>query len=176
MSALSHDFDFCGLDYDEAAIRWAKIFMPEVNFMAVDLTSQSLSDETRYDSATLIEVLEHIEPQKVAVFLTAIKELLAPGAKLYCTVPHKNKPLIAKHYQHFTMQTLQDVLEPHFEIRDMFGFEIKTQLWKCYQKFTNNKFIHIEVPILSNLSFTSMLNKTEHHEKRCGRLFVELVT
>ena len=55
-------------------------------------------------------------------------ERLSPHLKddgiMVLTVPSANKPVSAKHYQHFTPEGLSRTLEPYFEVVDVAGYGV----------------------------------------------------
>jgi len=101
-----------GIDRDERAIRLAAALNPEGDYRVLDLLKTPL--EERFDAATLIEVIEHIEPAELPRFVEAVAGAIRPGGHVVVTVPHRNKPLNPKHHQHFGGADLRAVLEPHF--------------------------------------------------------------
>lgn len=110
-----------GIDASERAIRLAQALNPELAYRALDIVRDGL-DQT-YDAATLIEVIEHIPPPELPAFLDAVARTIKPGGLLVLTVPHRNKPLIEKHYQHFTGELLRTLLAPRFDVLKVLPFD-----------------------------------------------------
>ncbi|MDZ7752517.1 MAG: class I SAM-dependent methyltransferase [Gammaproteobacteria bacterium] len=110
-----------GVDYSAAAIAYAKAFNPSLRFEARDIITNPFDE--RFAVATLVEVLEHIEPNLVPDFLAAIRHHLTPGGRLILTVPHKNSPLIPKHFQHFDAEQLRAILSEHFHVERISYFD-----------------------------------------------------
>lgn len=110
-----------GVDYSQRAIALARAFNPDIAYQTADITAAPLTQN--YDVITLIEVLEHIPPEDVPSFLTAISRNLSDGGRFIMTVPHANKKVSAKHYQHFTIKTLRETLQPHFKQIDIMPFD-----------------------------------------------------
>lgn len=104
--------ELLGVDYSEKAVRLAKAMNPDLRYEVVNLIDEDLS--TRFDVATMIEVLEHIPLEQVPAFCEAAVRILNDGGRLIITVPHENSRLLDKHYQHFTSQSLRNLLEAHF--------------------------------------------------------------
>ncbi len=113
--------DLLGVDYSPRAIALARAFNPDIAYRAADITAAPLTQ--CYDVITLIEVLEHIPPEEVPSFLAAITRNLSDGGRFIMTVPHANKAVSAKHYQHFTTGTLHETLRPHFRQVDIVPFD-----------------------------------------------------
>lgn len=103
-----------GIDYSEKAIKFACAFNPGLNFQAADINDYCI-DECP-EIITLIEVLEHIPKPEVDSFLARLAELCDNKTVLIMTVPHENKPLSSKHFQHFSGESVVAALQPHFEI------------------------------------------------------------
>lgn len=111
-----------GVDASDRAIQLATALNPELVFHTQDITAAPVTD--LFQTATLIEVIEHILPANLPVFLSAVAELIQPGGSIVVTVPHLNKPLISKHHQHFTAMTLQETLAPHFTDIELIPFDV----------------------------------------------------
>jgi SAM-dependent methyltransferase len=124
-----------GIDASERAIRLAQALNPELDYRAGDITQGILPPAL--DAATLIEVIEHIPPPALPDFLATVAAALKPGGHLLITVPHRNKPLIEKHYQHFSGEQLQALLAPHFEDLRLIPFDVSPRgrplLWLTEQ-------------------------------------------
>lgn len=101
-----------GLDYSARAIALARAMNPGLQYRAVNILEESLTSQ--FDVATLIEVLEHIPTQDVPAFLAAVAATIKPGGWLILTVPHRNKPVESKHFQHFDTKLLASLVAPHF--------------------------------------------------------------
>jgi SAM-dependent methyltransferase len=101
---------FVGLDLSARAIALAEALRvsENVKFVAGPLGSAAVPADQ--DLGLLIEVLEHIPLDATAVFLRQALGLVRPGGELLITVPHANRPLQRKHYQHFTGASLQTLL------------------------------------------------------------------
>jgi SAM-dependent methyltransferase len=101
-----------GVDYSEQAIALAKVLSRGATFSAGNILS---SEPVRqYDIATSVEVIEHIPPADLERFVAAMAERIRPGGKLILTVPHRNRPVEKKHFQHFDLAKLRELLSPHF--------------------------------------------------------------
>jgi 2-polyprenyl-3-methyl-5-hydroxy-6-metoxy-1,4-benzoquinol methylase len=65
---------------------------------------------------TAIEVLEHLPPGKLQEFIRTLHELLKANGVLIITVPSTNVRVRSKHYQHFDISLLRELLHDYFEI------------------------------------------------------------
>ena len=110
-----------GIDSSKRAIGLAQALNPNLNFRVFDIAATPI--DATFDVATLIEVIEHIPPSDLPNFIAATAKTLVAGGRLIVTVPHGNKPVIEKHYQHFTGAQLLKLLEPHFERIQLIPFD-----------------------------------------------------
>jgi SAM-dependent methyltransferase len=156
-----------GVDIDARAIAWARMFNPKVNFHVGDIAAMS---ET-YSSASLVEVLEHIPPDTLPVFMQYAARLLRPEGLMVITVPCVEKRLAKKHFQHFSFDSIRALLELHFDNIKVFGFEKKEVLMKFFDMLRSNRFFCLEV---SRLNKTIVNRKSRLHDvqTRCGRLYI----
>jgi SAM-dependent methyltransferase len=98
-----------GVDMSPRAIRWARCMNPGLKFEVRDILTNPLP--ASYDIATLLDVLEHIHPAQLDDFIEAALGALRPGGWLIVTAPHTNMKLDPKHYQHFSPEHLDRLLE-----------------------------------------------------------------
>jgi 2-polyprenyl-3-methyl-5-hydroxy-6-metoxy-1,4-benzoquinol methylase len=105
--------DLVGVDYSERAIAFAKAFNPSVEFHLRDLTNLQFEEE--FDIITLIDVLEHFPMENVSTVVANLWKALRPSGRLLVSVPTTNMPLSEKHYQHFTVESLEKLLAPMFD-------------------------------------------------------------
>lgn len=173
MSRKKSNIDWAGVDFSERSISFARAFSPNVDFNVRDIVSNPT--EKQYDVATLIEVIEHIEPSKLKQFLGAVAQCIQPGGTVIITVPHKNSPLIDKHFQHFDADSLRSALEDHFIVTDIGFFDrsksILLKLAKTFLGGGGKQFV-ITNSFL-NRAFYRMYRKNCLHvasEKNCQRL------
>lgn len=105
--------ELLGIDYSQRAISIAQAFNPGLSYEVMDIIATP--PPRRFAIATLIEVLEHIPPTQIQDFVAAVAGLIEDNGYLVMTVPHSNKPVEAKHYQHFDMVLLRRTLESSFD-------------------------------------------------------------
>lgn len=113
-----------GVDFSEAALRFARAFVPDATFYRQDLTTLSLSE--RFDAIVLAETLEHIPPKSVPAVLKRLRNHLKPHGRLIITVPSTRLPTSPKHYRHFTPETLTETVSPFFTVTRITGLERDT--------------------------------------------------
>jgi SAM-dependent methyltransferase len=127
MKRLAPGKSYKGVDYSEASIRYAKAFNPDIDYVCADVEDLK-EDHNRYDVLTLIEVVEHIPPEKVEAFLRACRQMVQPGGRIILTVPHANKPLNDKHYRHFREADLEPLMASISSDVNYFYFDKKNRL------------------------------------------------
>ncbi|WP_192796896.1 class I SAM-dependent methyltransferase [Qipengyuania flava] len=154
-----------GLDADENAIFWAKAFNPHIKFVAGDL---SALDET-FQSASLIEVIEHIPPRSLPDFLSKVRQRLAPDGLLIATVPSVEKRVYDKHFQHFTFESLRSILQADFCDIEILGFERRTKSIAYIERIFNNKHWRIDAPCFNHW-LVRKLSELNSRPENCGRL------
>lgn len=108
-----------GVDFSEKAIKFAKVFNPNVKFLVQDLKSLNLS--YKFDYIVLIETLEHFKPKEMVHILKNLFNVLKNGGKLVITIPSKNLPITKKHFQHFSEDSLRKILKNNFKILRIIG-------------------------------------------------------
>lgn len=168
----------CGADYSERAISLAKAMnqdAPRICFEQLDIANYDPAE--KYESAVLMEVFEHIPLNQAENFIAGVRRVIKNGGFLYLTVPHSNKPLEYKHYQHFTIDSITRYLKPYFNILEVVTFEKagiarKVINWLlCNRLFVLNshkllRFIyHFQAKFLFDCD----------REEQCQRLFVKAV-
>ena len=163
-----------GIDSSRRAINLAQAMnRSSAEFLCMDITSNPVA--RRYDIAMLIEVYEHIPPERAKTFLQALAVLLAPNGILFLTVPHANKPLEAKHFRHFTSETLLNELNEYFELVEILPFELRGIRLKVLQKLLVNRFFMLNnARALNALYCYYKKHLFAAKEKNCQRLYVKL--
>ncbi|MDR9382699.1 MAG: class I SAM-dependent methyltransferase, partial [Natronomonas sp.] len=113
LSTKRPSVDALGIDYSERSVAMARGMNPDLDYEVVDLLSEDVGRE--FEVATAVEVLEHIPPDDLPTFVARITDLLVDDGRFILTVPHENKPVRDKHYQHFAAADLLPLLDPSFE-------------------------------------------------------------
>jgi 2-polyprenyl-3-methyl-5-hydroxy-6-metoxy-1,4-benzoquinol methylase len=170
------DSSVVGIDYSQRAIALAAVMnaaVPNLQFKRLDITERS--DLPAFDVAVLMEVFEHIPLEHAKEFMRGVHGLLKKGGTLLLTVPHQNKPLEYKHFQHFTIESLLEYLRPHFDVVEVVPFEkISISRRLVTAMLSNRLFILNSGRLLRaiygwykrNLFFCGS-------EKKCQRIFVK---
>jgi SAM-dependent methyltransferase len=122
VSAHFGDCSLLGIDTSERAVRLAQALTPSIEYRTLDITAGL---PARFEAATLIEVVEHIPPAQLPAFLGAVASVITDGGRLVLTVPHRNKPLIEKHHQHFVGEQLTQLLTAHFDDIRVIPFDVR---------------------------------------------------
>ena len=162
--------DFYGIDYDEKAIFWANAFNQDAIFECADLSSL---ESNSFDSASLIEVIEHIPPVDLPNFIADTAAILKADGQLLVTVPSTEELVGDKHYQHFNFDKIQQIFKNDFEIISCFGFQRKTFLSRVIRKLLVSKWCYIEVKFLSNYLIETFQRRYPVLS-RCGRIILIL--
>lgn len=168
------DIKCAGVDYSEQAIKLAKMMNPGLNFQCFDITKKN--NLGKYDMATSIEVFEHIPPENLDRFVESIASLLNYKGGFILTVPHRNKALNQKHFQHFFGDQLVNILKPYFTDFKLIPFDSTSRILRYMQKLIGDlgeNFIITNKKILTgfyNLYISKYLYASD--EKRCGRIAV----
>lgn len=126
MKRLAPRKSYKGVDYSEASIRFANAFNPDIDYVCADVATLK-EDHSKYDVLTLIEVIEHIPPDRAEDFLRACRQMVKPGGRIILTVPHANKPLNKKHYRHFKQADLEALLASISNDVEYFYFDKKNR-------------------------------------------------
>lgn len=111
-----------GIDASARAVLLAQALNPHIEYRALSLSQNGVGK--RFDVTTLIEVIEHIPPDELPGFMGAIADTLVDDGTLVLTVPHRNKPVIEKHYQHFTGEQLTQLLSARFTDIRLIPFDV----------------------------------------------------
>lgn len=144
--------DSLGIDYSERSIAMARGMSPDIDYEVVDLLSEEV--EREFDVATAVEVLEHIKPDDLPAFISRIADLLNGGGRFVLTVPHENKPVQDKHYQHFSAADLESLLKPHFETVEFVPFDKQSKVLTAFELALGGRGRHFVVnspPIVDTL-------------------------
>jgi 2-polyprenyl-3-methyl-5-hydroxy-6-metoxy-1,4-benzoquinol methylase len=158
---------FTGMDKDINAIGWAKMMQPSIDWRMNEIHPSSPS----YSSATLIEVLEHIEPKQLSIFISDSVSMVKKNGLLIITVPSNEKPLMDKHFQHFSMPLLHSIFSPFLQKIKIWGFENHNLFSRLISVCRNNPFARIDCPALNKV-LVDRLSQLHNDQAGCGRLLL----
>ena len=162
-----------GVDYSQRAIDIARALNPQIDFECRDICDDN-NKQTVFDAVTLLEVLEHIPVESVDAFVRSVSKFQNSGGRLILTVPHKNKTVQSKHYQHFDSSALRKIVEPYYEIKRMIFFDKKSRIFsRIINGLLENRFFILNNRLLLDLLWGAY---RKHFficgEKECGRVCV----
>ncbi len=164
-----------GVDASPRAVRLAQALNPDLDYCALDIVRDGLPE--RFAVVTLIEVIEHIPPEALGAFLRAAAARVADGGRLVLTVPHRNKPLIDKHYQHFTGAQLHALLAPHFAHVRLIPFDVAARrapgMWLVERVLgAKGRWLLLTQPHLLHVLYRIYLSRYLYSadEARCERI------
>lgn len=110
------DVRMVGIDIDERAIKFAQAFChgfsPKFYTMAIAEYNE------RHDLISAVETLEHIPHDEITAFTGHIDRLLRRSGILVVSVPSTVRPVIEKHYRHYTLDMLQSYF-PDYETMEV---------------------------------------------------------
>jgi len=166
--------DIVGVDYSRRCIQMARAMNPNITYLCQDVIEKNLPRQ--FDVATAIEVLEHIHPDRVQDLTKAIWDLLHDDGTLILTVPHKNKPMNPKHYQHFTVSQIRDILGDRFDMIGVIPFDPEVSILRQLQKLVGGLGNHFVVTNTAVMSFFFRLYVKRYlfarDEGKCRRVAV----
>lgn len=165
---------FIGIDISENAVKFARIFNPHATIYNMDFTKQvQVNLKQSADVVTLIDVLEHIAPPNVLLFLNNIHFVLKNNGTLLLTVPSKNHRLNKRHFQHFDLPGLTALLRNHFIIEE-YSFLNKISLKeKLFRRLLSNRFFILNHNKMLKAAYDYYVrNMLEADKKNGKRIFL----
>lgn len=173
LSLEFQDKSIVGIDYSEKAIALAKALNDDIEFYNIDITSDSFT--LMCDSATLIEVFEHIPLELCEKFVEAIYKTINQDGVLYLTVPHSNVPVSYKHFQHFDLKKLEKYFERYFVFEEVKYIQKNSLLLKIFTKLMNNRLYAVKNNFLNNVYYKFYKNNYFYaKENNCERIYLKL--
>lgn len=171
------DSRLSGIDYSEQAIRLASALNAgsAIDFEARDLIENPLQADN--DVAVLMEVYEHIDPDRADTFLRGVRDTLRPGGVLHVTVPHRNVPLAPHHFRHFDSEMLGREISAYFDIDVMKPFERLSARRKWLNRLLINRFFILNHQGILNRVFRHYMRTLFHctKEDECQRLYLRAI-
>lgn len=164
------EIELHGIDYDARALEWARMFNDRATILEQDIAE--LRAES-YDSASLVEVAEHIPPEELPSFLTHAASALKTNGRIIVTVPSVEKPVQKKHYQHFSFDLVHDYASNLFDVEEIYGFEKHGVASKILYLMIYRSPIRVELP-LSARHIVRKFGQLHRDQKGCGRILAIL--
>jgi len=162
-----------GIDYSRRSIELAKSLNPDIKFDIVNILEEN--EFEKFDVITLIEVFEHIPLEYAYKFSRKVKEMLNKDGFLLITVPHKNKPLNKKHYQHFTKDSLLNYFEEGFEVDKLLYLEDRNYLKTFINIILTNRLFILNNQLLKNWLYSLYKKHCLFSDsKKAGRIYARL--
>lgn len=163
-----------GVDLSEQAIKYAKAFLPDIEFHNSDASILN----SQFDLVTALEVLEHIPDNETDFFIKTLAERVKENGYILITVPSKVIPLNDKHYRHYNLRLFKDELKsaevPLKIIRSEYIFKENSFL-KMYKRLTNNKFWFIDINYFNKKVWNYIWNKLRYGNENTGHNLVILL-
>ena len=169
------DKSFFGIDYSAKAIQFAKIMSERNNakFQLENILDKQPEGNKKYDFVTLVEVLEHIPINSLNNFIIQALKRVKKDGYFLIIVPHENKKLISKHFQHFNVTRLKEVLESCSQrIKFIETLYMDKQKWYLhfFRRLAKNRFYTIHFLWQAYLKFS--LYSFPNLESDCGRILI----
>jgi SAM-dependent methyltransferase len=172
LAAKRPSVDTLDIDYSELSIAMARGMNPDLDYEVIDLLSEDVGRQ--FNVATAVEVLEHIPPDDLTTFVERIAGLLVEDGRFVLTVPHENKPVQDKHYQHFSAADLNPLLEPHFGSVGFVPFDKQSKVFTALELALGgrgNYFVVNSPPIVNTLwRFYQRRYLYANSESNCRRI------
>lgn len=122
--------ELMGVDYSAQAIAFARAFCPKCRFDICDLTNLSYQED--FDIITMLEVLEHIHPSKISLVVENIRQALKTNGRFILSVPTTKLSQDKKHYQHFTLDSLMELIGTGFFLEFVMGHLKIGRAWRRF--------------------------------------------
>ena len=142
----------------------------DAEYIFTDLTVNPLSNEDNsVDLYINTEVLEHIQPRFVPIWIAEANRVLRPGGRAYISTPNGDgsDPILPKdHIKEWGFQELRDEFEKHFTVEEVYGTFAKM---RHIRKAVREQSAKEGRPNLS-------LEQLEHMEKRFGQHWIRVTS
>jgi 2-polyprenyl-3-methyl-5-hydroxy-6-metoxy-1,4-benzoquinol methylase len=163
-----------GVDYSKRAINLACALNDGlgIEFSSIDITATDFDSD--FEAATLIEVYEHIPPDRCKPFLKGISNILSPGGFLFVTVPHSNIPVSRHHFRHFNSTLLIEEFSEIFDVIETEFLEETSKRIEFLKRMLVNRFFTLNHQRLKNWIFSYFRKNFQiaKSEGSCSRLFL----
>lgn len=159
-----------GVDTSSQAIQLAKALNPNLEFQNINILLENKLPND-FDIVTLVEVFEHLPIEQAPFFLSKLAGLQKSGGRLYLSVPHSNRKVQKKHFQHFSSKTLKEYLQKDYDIQEFIFFDKKKWYLKYLKGIMSNRFFILNyTPVLDLIYKFYKRNLFLCSESECSRL------
>lgn len=159
-----------GVDISKRSIQLARSLNDKKNvvFDVVDLFSGRLNSV--FDIIIFMEVLEHIEPDKLIDFVAKSLRYLIPGGYTLVTVPSNNLSPRKKHYQHFTLAEITSILED-VGLKILHGMYIDSYSWimRVLHKLLYNRLVIINSSMIIDMVLKYYIKNELYADRSVGK-------
>lgn len=132
-----------GIDYSKRALDFAKLFNQGKALELVQGAWEEIPFEDNYfDIVTSIAVLEHIKPENIHICLKEAYRILRDTGLLILAIPTHNLKKPKKHFRHFRLDEIKQIIEPLFIIEKVYGRYNK--LFQFIYRFFDNRIYDIK--------------------------------
>lgn len=140
-----------GIDIDRRSLSWAKMFFPSGKFHS------SLDDlgQEQFDLCMSIEVFEHIDPDILPAVISDLSQIIKTGGYLIGTVPSVVAPIAAKHFQHFEVSQLHELLSLDFNVKSIQSFSATSVLTRTFERLRRNRYFRLDCPSINRYLISS---------------------
>ncbi|MDD5064924.1 MAG: class I SAM-dependent methyltransferase [Phycisphaerae bacterium] len=160
-----------GVDLSKRAIRFAKAFYHEIEFLSVD--ARELKET--FDVVLTVSVLEHISDDQVSTFLKTLEERTNRGGYVVISIPTTVARVSKKHYRHYDLNLLQKQLEEadvHLDIVNVEYVYRNSLLVKLYSKVAKNHHWFIEFRVFNYLIWNYVWKRLRKADEKHGKHLV----
>jgi len=157
---------YTGTDISTRAITFAQAFCTKSTFFVHDILEKPLATTT--DMIISCEVIEHIKPDQVQLYIDNICSSLKPGGKLIITPPTTNVPTIKKHYQHFTAEMFNALLGGSFEDIEYSYLNVSNRLAWVLNRLVANRLYLSNSKRLNRFVYNTYKKKLLHGTASTG--------
>jgi len=166
-----------GVDYSERAVKLASAMNPDLQFIRADLNDagilKSKLKNKRFEIVLSFEVLEHISPDRCEQFIKNLSDLCRPECEVILTVPSANTPVQPKHYQHFSLNDLKEMIGKHFNIEKVHYLNRKNIFTGFLRRLLTNRLFIMNNQGIKNLLYRHYIKKHLHAGREdCKRIVI----
>lgn len=156
---LSKHIKVVGVDISDRALMFAKAFCGNSERVAFYRSISEIPHNLLpFDVVIAMEVLEHIHPDNLPNVVEQIWKVLRLDSWFIVSVPTINVPLNPKHYQHFSLDSLQVALGKRFALLKYEYIHRNGLAWALIRRVLVNRFVIVNNRLL--LSFLTKLYRS----------------